>query len=65
MSKTTTKNGRLCNQIIRNLSLSLLAKKYDLLSACQSANNFIFNGAKNFQKIGKGSCVLGLSSKYS
>ena len=30
MSKTTTKNGRLCNQIIRNLSLSLLAKKYDL-----------------------------------
>ncbi len=40
-----------------------LAKKYDLLSACQSANNFIFYGAKNFQKIGKGSCVLGLSSK--
>ena len=40
-----------------------LAKKYDLLSACQRANNFIFNGAKNFQKIGKGSCVLGLSSK--
>ena len=30
MSKTTIKNGRLCNQIIRNLSLSLLAKKYDL-----------------------------------
>ena len=30
MSKTTTRNGRLCNQIIRNLSLSLLAKKYDL-----------------------------------
>lgn len=30
MSKTTIKNGRLCNQIIRNLSLSILAQKYDL-----------------------------------
>ena len=30
MSKTTIKNGRLCNQIIRNLSLSILAEKYDL-----------------------------------
>ena len=30
MSKTTTKKGRFCNQVIRNLSLSLLAKKYDL-----------------------------------
>ena len=30
MSKTTVKNGRLCNQVIRNLSLSLLAEKYDL-----------------------------------
>ena len=30
MSRTTVQNGRLCNQIIRNLSLSLLAKKYDL-----------------------------------
>lgn len=32
MSKSTTNcgNGRLCNQIIRNLSLSLLAEKYDL-----------------------------------
>lgn len=30
MSKTGENNGRLCNQIIRNLSLSILAKKYDL-----------------------------------
>lgn len=30
MSKTTETNGRLGNQIIRNLSLSILAKKYDL-----------------------------------
>ena len=30
MSKTTRKNGRLCNQIIRNVALSILAKKYDL-----------------------------------
>ena len=30
MSKTVGSSGRLCNQIIRNLSLSILAKKYDL-----------------------------------
>ena len=30
MSKTTETNGRLCNQVIRNLALSLLAEKYDL-----------------------------------
>ena len=30
MSETTDNNGRLCNQIIRNLALSLLATKYDL-----------------------------------
>ena len=30
MSKTTGGNGRLCNQIIRNLALSILAEKYDL-----------------------------------
>lgn len=30
MSTTTGQNGRLCNQVIRNLSLSLLAEKYDL-----------------------------------
>ena len=30
MSKTTTSNGRLCNQVIRNLALSILAEKYDL-----------------------------------
>ena len=27
---TTAKNGRLCNQIIRNVSVSLIAKKHDL-----------------------------------
>tara|TARA_Y100000389_G_C17453360_1_gene516332 strand:- start:1298 stop:2077 length:780 start_codon:yes stop_codon:yes gene_type:complete len=30
MSITTTGNGRLCNQVIRNLALSLVAKKFDL-----------------------------------
>ena len=30
MTTTTTHNGRLCNQIIRNLAVSLLAEKYDL-----------------------------------
>lgn len=30
MSVTRENRGRLCNQIIRNLSLSILAKKYDL-----------------------------------
>jgi hypothetical protein len=30
MSKTTLANGRLCNQIIRNFALSILAEKYDL-----------------------------------
>ena len=30
MSFTTDNNGRLCNQIIRNLAVSLLAEKYDL-----------------------------------
>lgn len=30
MSFTTTKNGRLCNQIIRNLALSLIAEKNNL-----------------------------------
>ena len=30
MSKTTNRNGKLCNQIIRNLALSILAEKYDL-----------------------------------
>jgi hypothetical protein len=30
MSFTTETNGRLCNQIIRNLAVSLIAKKHDL-----------------------------------
>lgn len=30
MSRTTIHNGRLCNQIIRNLALSILSKKYNL-----------------------------------
>ena len=30
MSKTTLHNGRLCNQIFRNIALSLIAEKIDL-----------------------------------
>jgi hypothetical protein len=30
MSKTTDRNGRLCNQIIRNLAISLIAEKQNL-----------------------------------
>ena len=40
-----------------------IAKKMNLVLACQKANEFVFSGIKNFQIIGKGSCVLGLSSK--
>ena len=39
MSKTTVENGRLCNQIIRNLSLSMLAEKYDLYVEYSSYDN--------------------------
>lgn len=37
-----------------------IAKKMDLLLACQLANQFIFNAVKNYQIVGKGSAVLGM-----
>jgi hydroxymethylpyrimidine/phosphomethylpyrimidine kinase len=37
-----------------------IAKKISLVLACQKANEFIFRAIKNFQKVGKGSNVLGL-----
>ena len=39
MSKTTEDGGRLCNQIVRNLALSILAEKYDLYVAYSSYDN--------------------------
>jgi len=36
-----------------------IAKKMDLVLACQKANEFVFHAIKNFQKVGKGSDVLG------
>ena len=44
MSITNNSNGRLCNQIIRNLALSLLARKYDLYveySNYEAINNIL------------------------
>ena len=48
MSITTDKNGRLCNQIIRNLSLSLIAKKHDLYIQYSSHNRIKRLGIKLF-----------------
>ena len=39
MSITTEYNGRLCNQVIRNLALSILAEKYDLYVEYSNYNN--------------------------
>ena len=39
MSKTTEHSGNLCNQIIQNLSLSILAEKYDLWTNYSNYNN--------------------------
>ena len=57
MSKTTEHNGRLCNQVIRNLSLSLLAEKYDLYVEYSNYNNInnklgieLFVGNKKYNK---------------
>jgi len=57
MSITTEKNGRLCNQIIRNLSLSILAKKYDLYVKYSNYDNInnklgieLFIGNKKYDK---------------
>lgn len=57
MSKTTEHNGRLCNQIIRNLALSILAKKYDLYVEYSNYDNInnklgieLFIGNKKYDK---------------
>ena len=38
-----------------------LAKKLSLIQAVKLANNFVYEGAKNYKKIGKGSFVLGIN----
>ena len=57
MSKTTERNGRLCNQIIRNLALSILAEKYDLYVEYSNYDNInnklgieLFTGNKKYDK---------------
>ena len=57
MSKTTERNGRLCNQIIRNLALSILAEKYDLYVEYSNYANInnklgieLFIGNKKYDK---------------
>jgi len=57
MSKTTEGNGRLCNQVIRNLALSILAEKYDLYVEYSNYNNInnelgieLFVGNKKYDK---------------
>ena len=57
MSKTTQLKGRLCNQIIRNLALSILAEKYDLYVEYSNYANInnklgieLFIGNKKYNK---------------
>ena len=57
MSKTTENYGRLCNQIIRNLALSILAEKYDLYVEYSNYDNInnklgigLFVGNKKYDK---------------
>jgi hypothetical protein len=57
MSKTTENNGRLCNQVIRNLALSILAEKYDLHVEYSNYDNInnklgikLFIGNKKYDK---------------
>ena len=57
MSNTTECNGRLCNQIIRNLALSILAEKYDLYVEYSNYDNInnklgieLFIGNKKYDK---------------
>ena len=57
MSKTTERNGKLCNQIIRNLALSILAEKYDLYVEYSNYANInnklgieLFIGNKKYNK---------------
>lgn len=48
MSSTLKSLGRLCNQIIRNLSLSLLAEKYNLSTQYSMHNDIKKLGIKLF-----------------
>ena len=54
--KTTTFRGRLCNRLIRNLAVSFIAKKHDLLiEYCDSdkiekLGIFLFTGTKFYNK---------------
>ena len=54
MSKTTSNNGRLCNQIIRNLCMSILAEKNDLFVEYSSKEKIeklgikLYSGKKKF-----------------
>ena len=57
MSKTTEQNGRLCNQVIRNLALSKLAEKYDLYTDYSNYDNInnklgikLFKGNKKYNE---------------
>jgi hypothetical protein len=42
MTTTTATNGRLCNQIIRNLAVSLLAEKRFVCGLCELRYNSFF-----------------------
>ena len=56
MSKTTESSGRLCNQIIRNLALNILAEKYDLYVEYSNYDNInklgieLYVGKKKYDK---------------
>ena len=53
MSKTTKKNGRFGNQVMRNIALSILAKKYNLL--CEYANFDKINNKLGIELFNQGS----------
>ena len=48
MTTITPSNGRLCNQIIRNLCVSLIAKKYNLFIGQNKYNDSIELNDSNF-----------------
>ena len=56
MTTTTIHNGRLCNQIIRNLAVSAIAEKYDLQvnyanqTLIQKLGIFLFSGKNVYSK---------------
>ena len=55
MTSTTKDNGRLCNQIIRNIAVSIIAQKHNLLvNYCNNTSFielgiFLFTGSKIFE----------------